>query len=141
MQTIDKRLTPELQERLNKYSPVNPKMEFKYVPEGFRIEAPKNLWPVFNLKGLSSSDSMTGDFYDDKSGKMSIHMGKYYLHYFKYGVKGWSNWVIDFKPEYISPFGCLTDEAIALFSEQMIIEFANAIISGTELTQDELEGL
>lgn len=144
----DKILTPELQEKLARCTPVNPKMEFKFVPEIYRKEVSKDLWPVFFLKGLSSSEAMQGDFYAEKDGKQSIVYGKYFLHYFRHGVTGWKNWVnpktgeeIGFKSEYVSLLGGLTDAAINLFPEQMIIEIATAVIGQTELTPEELEGL
>ncbi len=136
---------------------------FKYVPRHYRkknqkekYDIPKELWPVFVLKGIDGvrsaeiEDSQKGAFsYKGKGTEeevsVEIYSGKARIETLQEGIVSWSNF-------YDSEFnliptpktdglGKIFERSLKTLSPNLQIELANAITEQTKLTDLELMGL
>jgi hypothetical protein len=146
MNEIKKELTPELKARLSAYRAIKPRGEMhKYIPRAFKEAIPLKECPVFTIRQIPSSIEVEGSYNQiTEQGTVEFNFGKYKKHLFSCGVIGWTNpldvFGIDFKPEFIED-GKLTESAINLFPAPLIIELADAVTMGSNLTEDELLSL
>lgn len=162
METKDVVLTDEMKKRLKGYLAFKVDASFKYVPKPYRQKnsdgeyyIPKDLWPVFTLKGLDGveatleEDNMEisyGEITEGKASdsKMKINSGKTKLNTLKKGLVNWKNLRTedgklvqcpDIKNDGVS------DESLRVLSPGLIAELYNAITTQSILTEEELQGL
>ena len=131
MKVEKKVLTPDLKAKLDGYLPIKPVCDIKFTPKVFKENLTENEQPVFNIKTLSTVEIMDCRYNS---------AGGYRLHVFRKGVKSWSDpagIIGEFKKDYISQDGTLTDDAICNFSPLLIAEIADFISQNSALTKDE----
>ena len=147
----DVQMSKELRDRLSSFSASKPKPNFKYVPDVYRskdqkskdYQIPKELWPVFDLKALTGRDRIESEPFDGSR----FSYAKYVISTVKRGLVGWSNWmdsegkVIAFDEEIHSAGDQISDAALELFPEPLLLELATAINKEARLTEEELNGL
>ena len=132
---------------------------FKYVPIAFKEKdketdeyiIPKNLWPVFKLRGKNSiesaklEDNMGYVEYDDKNNtrKWIGKSGTAKIKIVEDGVKGWDNWYDSEGKEIVFRHnnGKIHKESVGRIHSELLTELANAITERHTLTPEELEGL
>jgi hypothetical protein len=161
MEVENKVLTNEVRQKLASTGMLgfteNP--EFIYTPEAFREKKedsdeyaiPKELWPVFTLKGKDGVESAK---MEDNMGYMEIDnksknqrwigkSGSRRVEILQVGIIGWKNWY-DTDGNLI-PFrhnnGKVHTDCLKRIPVGLAIELANAITDRITLSPEELEGL
>ena len=153
-------LTDEMKERLRGFAAIEVVNEFQYVPRACRQKddngawvIPKNLWPVFTLRGLDGiQQTMKGDALDvqiDANGKPFVaksNTGKIAVDVCRKGVVTWRNWRTAEGALVSIGLGTgqgenLRDEDLGKLPPNIMFELCNAITEQSLLTEEELVGL
>jgi hypothetical protein len=154
---MDVQLTPELKEKLKKAGVLGFQLKstFPYVPKIYRREGlPKELWPIFFLRGLDGvetaglEDEMHGSVTVDSSNGTSvkINSAKVRVKTVKLGVISWKNFrdsdgnLIP-SPAKDSLNNGITEDGLRYLPPSLQVELCNAITEHSTLTDEELLGL
>lgn len=163
MDIQDIQLTEEVKEKLKGYLGFDVNSTFLYVPKVFRQKdaegkylIPKDLWPVFKLKGkdgleYAKAEDTAGFLSFDRESKkdqLYLETGKERINTLRAGLKGWKNWykedfktVIPWNQNYIGADGLLREKHLAEMKVILQVELQEAINERSILTEEELRGL
>lgn len=61
METEDRKLSPEVEEKLNKLRGYSPKFVFYFVPDIYKENLPKKDWPVFKCQTMDGEDAVVSE--------------------------------------------------------------------------------
>ncbi len=156
-------LTKEQKERLKEVGCLGFELkdQWPYVPKAYRKvnnkgehEIPKELWPVFILKGL---DGIESSLMSDKlhsgikisttgSTSMELNRGNVMVETCRLGIVTWKNYRDSkFKlipiPEKNEVEGGITKNSLRVVPPELLTELTNAITEHTRLVDEELLGL
>jgi hypothetical protein len=149
----------EMKKKLDSFSAIQVDAEFRYIPKVYRekdasgnYKVPKDLWPVFRLRGITGADlMMIGDelkYTIDTDGKVAIpnQTGRMAALTCKYCILGWSNFRTSDGKEIGQPrkdptLGCLVSESLGVISAPLMFELSNVIVGEGRMTEEELLGL
>jgi len=150
-ETVNRVLTPELQEKLNKVSGLTKEHTFLYVPKVYREIGPdlipKSEWPVFKLRGkngleIAEAEDNSG-YMDTEQQRLVITAGKARLQTLANNILGWKN----FKDregnlvEFVQEKNVVYKTALQRLSAELQRELHEAINEQSVLTEEELQGL
>jgi len=147
-ETKDMRFTPELQEKLRGFLVFSKESTFKYVPKVFREHAPKDLWPVFILRGKDGVESAKVEddagWVDPATKAIHFTLGSQRLNLLASNIAGWSN-LFDASDNEIkfekNSNKKVSEKCLRRFPSDLQIELQNAIIEQSRLSEEELQGL
>jgi len=138
-------ISKEIIERIKKYAAIKPEEQHEYIPVAFREIEEESLKPVFTIKPVSGenllrmSDAMSGEVvFTGGVGNVKVKRGSFVVDVVKKGLVGWRNFydlsgnVIVFKSDAPS---------FEFMQRKLFEELANAILSLSSLTEDEVLGL
>ena len=153
-ETVDVKLTPELKKKLKGFLGFTTTSEFKYVPRIFREKnedgeyiIPKELWPVFNLKGKTgieiADEEDNSGYLDPDSNKIHLTAGKRRLGVLEKNILGWKNFRDEEGNliEYKRVGGVIYKTALQRIPAPLQLELHEAINEQSRLSEEELRGL
>jgi hypothetical protein len=148
---IEKKITPELEAKLNKIRGLSQTHEFLYVPKVYRLAGegviPKSEWPIFKLKGKNGLEIAEAE---DNAGYMeaeTTHVvltgGKARIATLGKHILGWSNFKdrdgVEIK--FHAEGGVVYKTSMQRLSAELQRELQEAINEQSVLTEEELQGL
>lgn len=137
-------ITPEMEARLRRFSPVRIDGTFEYIPIAYR-DMPDAIRPVFVLRELSGTeavetgDAMRGEVELDGSAsakRINIKQGAYTLAVCRKGIRGWRNYF-----DLSSGKEIAFDKELGAVPRDLLYELCNAILTHSTLKEEEIVGL
>jgi hypothetical protein len=148
----DVELTEEMRKKIEQYMAIEPAAEFRYVPKVYRDKKnniPKELWPVFILRGLDGIEATLNEDRTELSvvnGSYKLNTGESKLYACRHGIVSWKN-LRNSKgaliPDPVKNVvdGCVSDASLKQLSPSLIAEIANAVNEQSRLSPEEESGL
>lgn len=151
---VDKIITPEVQEKLDRLRGYTPKSTFFWTPPLYKENMPKDAWPVFKLQTRTASEhAMAEDRFTviDDRGYMKTNTAELRIHVLRHQIKGWNKNHKDRNGDPI-PFEMEKDkdgketelvstECMERVSKEMQIVIMEAVNDEEKLSEEELAGL
>lgn len=146
-QTVNKILSPEIEEKLKKLRGFSPKSIFLWTPDIYKENLPKEEWPIFKFSNRDAKDLADAEdnflinLVDESNAKSNSSNLR--LIILKKNIKGWKNYFDkQNKPiEYIEKDGEITNECLYRLSSEIQEQILDAINAESHLTDEEKEGL
>lgn len=143
----ERKLTPEVEKKLKELRGFTSDEHFFFTPNVYKENLPKDKWPVFKLKGrdgiaIAKSEDDSG-YYKTKTDQMYMTTGTSRIDLLRNNILGWKNFK-DKKENNISFIkrGTQVDsESLKKISQEMQLQLQEAILSHSQLTSEEVEGL
>ena len=138
-------ISKEILERIRKYAAIKPEEQHDYTPEAFRDINDDSMKPVFFIKPVSGenllrmSDTMSGEVvFTGGIGNVKVKRGSFIVDVVMKGLTGWKNFY-DLSGNIVEYKQC--EECFSVMQRKLLEELANAILSLSSLTEDEVLGL
>lgn len=150
MSTKNKKLTPELQEKLNLLRGYSPEHIHTWTPPLYKDNLPKTDWPLFKFRNRNAQDHANAEDElqistgEKGSNYVKTNAGNLRLYILRQQLTAWSNFkdkdgsVIEYKA---GEDGKVHPDSLHRMSKEMQEELLGAINSEETLTEEELEGL
>jgi len=146
---VNKKLTPELQEKLNKLRGYSPKSVFIWTPDLFRLNTPKEEWPLFKFSNRDAKDwadaednlliDLTGEGNNARTNTANLRLMILKNHLLEWkNYKDKSGKVIPFEKD---EEGQISDACLHRLSQELQLELLEAINTESCLNEEEKAGL
>lgn len=150
MSTKNKKLTPELQKKMDLLRGYSPSHVCKWTPDVYKEHLPKSEWPLFQFRNRNAQDHADAEDElqisagDGEGGYVKTNAGNLRLFILRSQLVGWKNFkdrdgsVIEYKND---KDGKVHPDGLNRMSKEMQEELLSAINTQETLTDEELEGL
>ena len=143
----DKKLSPEVEEKLKVMRGFTPKSTFFWTPVIFKENIPREKWPIFKMTSRDGYDYAKSEddmLYRFVGGNIKTNAGVMRFMILQKHIVGWNKNVVD-KDGNPLPFerkdNLTTHETISRLTPELQREALNAINEQSKLSEEEIAGL
>ena len=148
MEQVDKKLTPEIEEKLKALKGFTPKSTFFWTPRLFKEHFPREKWPIFKMTSRDGYDYAKSEddmIYTMENGSIRTNAGGLRFKILQKHIVGWNENVVD-KNDKPIPFeadkdGVASEQSIRRLTPDLQREALKAINDESALTEEEIAGL